>query len=161
MAAAYRNRREERLRPSPPSVKSSTGKRGIAMEIKAVSTAYITHRIAESRDFYVTHFGAKVTFDCGWYVNLGFPGGGSLQFMSPQEPELPPAGPTGLTYNILVEDVDAAHRALSQAGLALVLPLEDHPWGDRGFSVRDPNGINLYIHSPIEPSEEYKIYFSD
>jgi uncharacterized glyoxalase superfamily protein PhnB len=40
------------------------------------------------------------------------------------------------------------------------MPLEDHPWGDRGFAVADPNGITLYIFSEIAPSEEFKQYYN-
>ncbi len=40
-----------------------------------------------------------------------------------------------------------------------IMPLEDHPWGDRGFAIQDPNGITLYIYSDREPSEEFKQYF--
>jgi uncharacterized glyoxalase superfamily protein PhnB len=39
------------------------------------------------------------------------------------------------------------------------MPLEDHPWGDRGFAVMDPNGIQLYIYTETKPSEEFKQYY--
>jgi len=39
------------------------------------------------------------------------------------------------------------------------MPLEDHPWGDRGFGIVDPNGIILYFYKKIEPAEEFKQYF--
>jgi len=39
------------------------------------------------------------------------------------------------------------------------MPLEDHPWGDRGFSVMDPIGNSVCIYSDREPSEEFKQYF--
>ncbi len=29
----------------------------------------------------------------------------------------------------------------------------------RGFAILDPNGIQLYIYSNIEPSEEFKQYY--
>lgn len=35
-----------------------------------LSPCITTDKVAESRDFYIKHFGAKVTFDCGWYLNL-------------------------------------------------------------------------------------------
>lgn len=38
----------------------------------ALSPCITTAKVEESRDFYVQHFGVKVTFDCGWYVNLEF-----------------------------------------------------------------------------------------
>jgi hypothetical protein len=42
------------------------------MKINSLSTAFTTNKVAESRDFYIKYLDAKVTFDCGWYVNLEF-----------------------------------------------------------------------------------------
>lgn len=58
------------------------------MIANTISPCITTDKVAESRDFYVKHFGAKVTFDCGWYVNLQFGKQSSqLQFMAPQQPD--------------------------------------------------------------------------
>lgn len=124
----------------------------------ALSPCIITTKVVESRDFYVRHFDAKVTFDCGWYVNLEFGQNASLQFMAPQ-PDQEACNPTGLIYNFSVSDVDAEFRSLAAAGLTAVMPLEDHPWGDRGFAIQDPNGIVLYIYSEREPSADFKQYY--
>ena len=130
------------------------------MKIKSLSAAFTTDKVEESRDFYVKYFGAKVTFDCGWYVNLQFGSESStLQFMSPQQPEQQLSKSAGLMYNFAVADVDAEHRRLTDAGLGVIVPLEDHPWGDRGFAIQDPNGISLYIYSDRGPSEEFKQYY--
>lgn len=126
----------------------------------SLSPCITTEKVAESRDFYVRYFDAKVTFDCGWYVNLEFgQQTSSLQFMAPQESGPAACNPQGLTYNFLVGDVDAEFDRLSVAGLMVVMPLEDHPWGDRGFAVLDPNGVVLYIFSVREPSDEFKQYY--
>ena len=130
------------------------------MFVKSISTAFTTNKVEESRDFYVKHFGAKVTFDCGWYVNLQFGAESeSLQFMSPQQPEHQLSSGNGLIYNFSVGDVDAEYTRLTDDGLSVIVPLEDHPWGDRGFAVQDPNGINLYIFSVREPDKEFEQYF--
>jgi uncharacterized glyoxalase superfamily protein PhnB len=124
-----------------------------------ISPCMTTTKVEESRDFYVKHFGAKVTFDCGWYVNLQFgKESSSLQFMAPQAGQ-PICNPAGLGYNFFVDDVDAEYKLLMSAGLQPVMPLEDHPWGDRGFAVQDPNGVALYIYSEREPSSEFKQYY--
>jgi uncharacterized glyoxalase superfamily protein PhnB len=64
-----------------------------------------------------------------------------------------------LTYNFSVSDVDAEFQSLAASGLGAVMPLEDHPWGDCGFAVQDPNGIILYIYSEREASPEFKQYY--
>lgn len=131
------------------------------MNVKAASPCIVTDRIAESRDFYAAHFGARVTFDCGWYVNLAFGDGtASLQFMSPREGQAP-CNPTGLMYNLQVVDVDTEHARLTGAGLEAIMPLDDHPWGDRGFAILDPNGVVLYLWSARDPAPEFKPYFRD
>lgn len=127
------------------------------MRANSLSPCITTAIVEESRDFYVKHLDAKVTFDCGWYVSLEFGKAASLQFMAPQ-PDQPACNPAGLTYNFNVADVDAECERLTAAGLACVMPLEDHPWGDRGFAVQDPNGITLYVYSDREPSAEFKQY---
>lgn len=130
------------------------------MKAKSVSAAFTTNLVPESRDFYVKHLGAQVTFDCGWYVNLQFGGQTeSLQFMSPQAPEQQLASGAGLIYNFEVDDVDGQHRRLMAEGLQEVMPLEDHLWGDRGFAVLDPNGISLYFYALREPSPEFQQYY--
>ncbi len=128
----------------------------IAIELSPCIT---TSKVEESRDFYVNYFGAEITFDCGWYVNLRLGKASStLQFMVPQ-PGQPLCNPAGLAYNFHVADVDAEYESLTSRGLKPVMPLEDHPWGDRGFAVLDPNGIVLYVYSEREPNEEFKPYY--
>jgi len=78
--------------------------------------------------------------------------------MAPREPGPPACNPAGLMYNFSVNDVDTEHARLAAAGLVTVMPLEDHPWGDRGFAILDPNGITLYIFSPREPEAGFKQY---
>jgi len=132
------------------------------MIANTLSACIATRKVEESRDFYVKNFGAKVTFDCGWYVNMQIGKEASeLQFMAPREPGLPVCNPAGLMYNFSVDDVDAEYDRLTAAGLAPVMPLENHPWGDRGFAILDPNGITLYIYSHKEPSEEFKKYIKE
>ncbi|MBP9150250.1 MAG: VOC family protein [Rhodoferax sp.] len=128
------------------------------MNLTTLSACITTVHVTESRDFYVKYFDAVITFDCGWYVNLAFGHRASLQFMAPQ-PDQPTSTPVGLTYNFCVSDVDAEHQRLMSAGLSAIMPLEDHPWGDRGFAVQDPNGVVLYIYSDREPSAEFKPFF--
>ena len=129
------------------------------MQIDSISTCINTNKVAESRDFYIRYFGAKVTFDCGWYINLEFgKASATLQFMSPQ-PGCVACDAAGLTFNFSVPDVDKEYKRLTEAGLQPVMPLDDHPWGDRAFAVQDPNGVTLYIYSEREPGVEFKQYY--
>ena len=50
---------------------------------------------------------------------------------------------------IEVADVDALHARLTGKGVATHYPLEDKPWGHRGFSVLDPNGVEIAFYSRV------------
>ena len=121
-----------------------------------------TKHIDESREFYVRYFNARITFDCGWYVSLHLGDADNspeLAFMSPQQPSDKPFSGTGLTYNFQVDDVDQEYNRLKEAGITPIMPPEDHPWGDRGFAIQDPNGMVIYIYTSIEPNDEFKQYY--
>ncbi|MCY1739222.1 VOC family protein [Ensifer sp. SL37] len=125
------------------------------MRPTTASPCITTTQIAASRDFYQTYFAARLTFDCSWYISLELGQGLSLQSMEPQQGQ-PVCNTEGLTYNFCVADVDGEYNRIRAAGLAPALPIEDHPWGDRGFAVKDPNGVLLYIYSNREPAPEFK-----
>lgn len=50
---------------------------------------------------------------------------------------------------IEVEDVDALHARMAGNGVATHYPLADKPWGHRGFSVLDPNGVEIAFFSRV------------
>jgi len=130
------------------------------MIAEKLSVCVVTDRLQESRDFYVKHFGAEVTFDCGWYVHLRIGKKTSeLQLMERRESGPPACNPAGLMLNVQVADVDAEHARLTGAGLTPIMPIADHPWGDRGFALLDPSGITLYVYSNRKPAAEFEKYF--
>ncbi len=131
------------------------------MRIKELSTCFATHDVEACRKFYQRYFAAKVVFDCGWYLNLRIGGDGpSVEFMQPQD-DSPTFGGAGVMLNLKVDDVDSEHKRLMAAGLQTAMPLEDHPWGDRGFSVIDPLGNAVYVYADREPSEEFRRYYKE
>ena len=130
------------------------------MKVTNLSACIITDRIDESREFYIKNLNAKIIFDCGWYLNMEFGKDTStLQFMLPQEPNQSTNDGKGLIYNFEVDDVDVEYEKLIKLGNKVIMPLENHPWGDKGFSILDPNVISIYIYSLREPAEEFKHYF--
>lgn len=123
-------------------------------DIKTISTTVQVFDPAVSRDFYLAYFDAKVFFDCGWYIDIVI-NNYHLGLMKAKTHE--DIAAKGITFNIEVDDVDTEYqRLIIEHELELTEPLEDHSWGDRGFGIIDPNGINIYIYSLIEPSEEFK-----
>lgn len=128
----------------------------------ALSVTFVTDKVKEAREFYENYFGAKASFDCGWYVVLKIGGdanGQEVGFMEPQNGAEPYAG--GSMLNLTCDDVDAIHTELTGRGIVPAIPLEDHPWGDRGFGVVDPLGTMIYCLTPIEAADEFKAFVFD
>ena len=50
---------------------------------------------------------------------------------------------------IEVEDVDALHARIAAKGVPVHHPLADKPWDHRGFSVLDPNGVEIAFFSLV------------
>ncbi len=57
--------------------------------------------------------------------------------------------PQGAWMYFEVDDVDRWHQRVRQKGLPVKQDLADWPWGHRGFSVTDPNGLEVVLFSVI------------
>ena len=133
------------------------------MNIISVSCGFTTDKVQETKEFYEKYLGATTIFEKEGYVKLRFGNTSTiLELVAPQSPENKQSDSTGLGFNILVEDVDLSYKKITSAKLDLVMPIEDHPWGERGFGIKDPNGLTIYIHQVIgEPTEEYKNFIKN
>ena len=127
--------------------------------MNSLSFCFFTNKVKECTSFYQEYFSGKITFDCGWYINISLLDTDfSIQFMQPQGDQKL-FSKTGIMINMNVNDVDAQYTRLESVGATIAMPLEDHPWGDRGFSVIDPIGNSVYVYSDREPSEEFAQYY--
>ncbi len=127
--------------------------------MNSLSFCFFTNKVEECISFYKEYFSGKVTFDCGWYINISLlETDFSLQFMQPKGTQAL-FSENGIMININVDDVDAEYNRLVSLGITIAMPLEDHSWGDRGFSVVDPIGNSVYVYSDREPSEEFVQYY--
>ncbi|MCK7592900.1 VOC family protein [Pseudomarimonas salicorniae] len=108
------------------------------------------------RQFYERHFNARALFDDPRYLvlQLGGPLAPELHLMQPEPRSRPFAG-GGILLNLQCDEVDALHARLATAQVPMAMPLEDHPWGDRGFSCIDPAGLELYCYSPRPMAESF------
>lgn len=79
--------------------------------------------------------------------------------MEPQNGAQPYAG--GATLNLTFADVDAFHAEVSRLGIVPTMPLEDQPWGDRGFAVVDLLGTLVYCLTPIDLTDEFNAFQID
>ncbi len=114
------------------------------MKIRRVVSNIKSDQFPASRDFYNGVVGFDVAMDMGWITT----------FVSPDNPtaqvSIISQEPSGIIPNmsIEVEDVDVIHAKAIAAGIEIVYPLTDEPWGVRRFFARDPNGqiVNIVSH---------------
>jgi len=116
--------------------------------------------VAATAAFYEAHFGYGREFDAGWYVHMRAPSLASselaiLRFDHETIPEAGRRPTTGLILNIELEDAAAACATLSAAGVTMLQPLRDEPFGQRHFIIADPNGNLIDVITPIPPDAEW------
>ena len=67
---------------------------------------------------------------------------------------------SGVILNFEVEDADEVYARLLAAGLPMLVPLRDEPFGQRHFITSDPNGVLIDIIKPIPPTEAFAQQFA-
>lgn len=145
-----------RGQPPPPAENGAE-----QMKIRDLYPLITTPLLAETRDFYVRHFGFQVGFEASWFLYLIGPGeegarGAVLAFMHPDHPSDPP-GPErfdgrGMILTVEVGDAAAAFRRLGDGGAPILYPLTDEAWGQRRFMTRDPAGVMVDVVEQIAPA---------
>jgi len=122
-----------------------------------------TDKLEQAKAFYVSHFGFRTTFESEGHLCLRSPGedGSEIMFSRPDGEHMPAFEGKGLTWCLEVKDVDAEHERLQSAGVPVVRPLQDNPWGDRSFVVVDPAGVPLWIFKCIKPTAEFEHCFKE
>jgi len=55
----------------------------------------------------------------------------------------------GIDIRLVVPDVDAVYRRVTDAGVEITKPIGDRDYGLRDFTMRDPNGFRLRFASPL------------
>lgn len=121
----------------------------------------MTRDVPGTAAFYQQHFDFRPLFTADWYVHLQSVADPSvnLAILDADHDTIPEAGrgrtAAGLLLNFEVEDADAVHARVANAGLPILLSLRDEAFGQRHFITADPNGVMLDIIQPIPPSAEF------
>ena len=107
-----------------------------------------TEDIALTRDYFVSHLGAKVIEDCRWYVSVRFNDYQPLVVYTKEGYlDVPRHSCVGITYDVIVEDIDQAYIRLREETSLHAYPVESHPAGGRSFNVLVPTGLKFRICS--------------
>ena len=116
------------------------------MNIDQVSFGFTTNKGQETKEFYGKYLGAITIFEKDGCACLKFGDiSNILSIEAPQSPEDKPSDSIGLGLGVTVDDVDLAYDEIVSKKLNIGIPLEDHSWGERGFGIKDPNGLAIYI----------------
>ena len=99
---------------------------------------------ARSQHFYGDVLGLAIAREFGPPEHPGivyFIGGGMLEVSGSSSA---PPGP-GLELWLQVRDVESEHHRLSQAGVHIVRPPKQEPWGLIEMWIEDPDGVRIVL----------------
>ena len=105
--------------------------------------------------FYRDVLGVPLRFSAEAYAEFAtegakfalFPRGALPELIGRQAPAGPAPWPQG-EVAFLVDDVDAEHERLRTAGVTVLAPPTDRPWGERTLHIADPDGNVVELTRP-------------
>jgi catechol 2,3-dioxygenase-like lactoylglutathione lyase family enzyme len=116
------------------------------MKVRRIVANIETQDIAAANRFYRDVLGLEVVMDHGWLTTYGSHETMNVQvsFASQGGSDTPVPD-----LSIEVDDVEAAFRAMTNAGFPIEYGPADEPWRVRRFFVRDPFGklVNILAHA--------------
>ena len=132
--------------------------RKLIMNTQAIVPCVTTARMRETRAFWIDKLGFELSYDHTHYLGVrgGPKGACEIGFMLPDADAPQSFAGGSLTLCLKVENADREHARLARAGVAIVAPPTDFPWGMRAFSVKDPNGVVVSIAHPIVAAVEFE-----
>ena len=104
--------------------------------------------VGRANAFYARLFDLDVRMDVGWIGNVGPADAAQVQLQL-YTADATAAENAAISIGLAsIAEVDAAYERVRAAGLEIVHPLTDEPWGPHRFFFRDPDGnvINVVAH---------------
>ena len=133
-------------------IKPVKGK-GLILDISK-SGLFFVRDISVSKKFYTEILGQKIELDAGRYVafenGLGFwEGKYALETIYSAPKEMETYGLKNCEIYFEVVDLDGLYKHLKQKDVPFIHQVHQHPWGQRGFRVYDPDGHIIEISEPM------------
>lgn len=126
------------------------------MKVIRVVPNVVSAAFAESSEFYAEMFDLEVSVELdSWYLQLMSPDDRRLNigFVAPSSEVLADPNsserPRGVVLTIHVDSVDDAYRRAQRLGAEIVAEIRDEDYGQRHFTVLDPNGLLLNVMSNV------------
>jgi catechol 2,3-dioxygenase-like lactoylglutathione lyase family enzyme len=121
---------------------------------KYQASVFFVADIQKSKRFYSTVLGQKVVQDFG--ANVTFEGGLSLwerdyalNVIFEGKGKQIPVGANNSEIYFECNDIDAFYERLIGEQVRVIHPVMEHPWGQRGFRVYDPDNHILEFGEPM------------
>ncbi len=129
------------------------------MRIKSSAISLTVADVHRSSQFLREHLGFKEKFSADGFAYLTHPEAGTdIVFLRIGMEVLPEPmhhqKAEGIIIAFVVDDVEAEERRFRSNGVAITLPLQEDPWGERLFQVADPNAVTYQIVQWVKPSGE-------
>jgi predicted enzyme related to lactoylglutathione lyase len=104
--------------------------------------------VTRANALYAGLFGMDVRMDMGWVGFVGPAGAPAVQLQLVTRDATATEDSAVSIGLASVAEVDAAYERVRAAGLQVVHPLADEPWGVHRFFFRDPDGnvVNVVAH---------------
>lgn len=131
-----------------------TAQKDMTMKLNA---GIVTDKLQETKKFYTEVLDFGVSFENEFYLLLHTPNeSAEVSFLLPNHPSQQPLFHNpfegqGTFLTIEVDDVDMLYQQIKSRDVNIIVELRDEPWGDRHFSIVDPNGIGIDIVTYTQP----------
>ncbi len=117
------------------------------MKIQSVSPILSVTDLAQSMDFYRHALGFDLAWSWGEPPDIAAVCRDGVEVVLTQRAGAKPAGAAHI--HLGVSGIDDYHAALVDAGVTIVVPIGDRPYGMRDFRIADPSGNELSIGQAI------------
>ena len=125
------------------------------MDVRYISAVLFVKEIAVSRQFYEGIFRQQVDTDFG--KNVGYVSGLALweagvahQIIYDREyADSAPLGRQNFEIYFESDDIETAWQELQTAGVTVIQPLYEQPWGQRTLRIADPDGHIVDVGEPM------------
>lgn len=127
------------------------------MQANGLGTVILTRTPRQDADLFVRHLGFSACAELDWFISLQHSGipGFFLDLLDADHPSAPEAqrgrAADAVMIALLVDDAEVEAERLGAAGIALIKPLVDEPWGQRRFQIAGPAGTVIEIVQRIPP----------
>jgi uncharacterized glyoxalase superfamily protein PhnB len=117
------------------------------MKCKSISPILSVNDLAQSIGFYRDTLGFNLTWSWGEPPDVAAVCRDSVELMLMQRADAKPAGASHVS--IAASDIDAYYKALVDAGVTVVAPIDDRLYGMRDFRIAYPSGNELSFGETI------------